>query len=234
MNYNYVEADYATRDRIQAEHLDYTKGLLTYLATSPRVPEEIRAEMQQWGLCKDEFQDNGGWPHQLYIREARRMLSDYIMTEKNCRRIETVPDSVGLAAYTMDSHNCRRIVRDGFAQNEGDVQSPSVGPYSISYRSIVPKAAECENLFVPVCLASSHIAYGSIRMEPVFMILGQSAATAAAMAIDDKVPVQKVDYQKLNARIARRRPNPHVDTGNPPAPIRKAPSPKEEPPKAAQ
>jgi hypothetical protein len=201
MNYSYPEAGYATRERFQTECLDYTKGLLTYLGTSPRVPGSIRAEMQRWGLCRDEFPDTGGWPNQMYVREARRMISDYVMTEKNCRRFEIVTDSIGLAAYNMDSHNCRRLVRNGKVENEGDVQVPPMSPYPISYRALVPKPAECENLLVPVCLAASHIAYGSIRMEPVFMILGQSAATAASLAIDDQVPVQKIDYLKLRSQL---------------------------------
>lgn len=200
-NYAYPAADYAARERIQAAHLDYVKGLLTWLATSPRVPASVRAEMQTWGLCKDEFTDTGGWPHQMYVREARRMVAGYVMTEKNCRRLEIVPDAVGLAAYNMDSHNCRRLVRDGHVENEGDVQVPPMSPYPISYRAIVPAPGQCENLLVPVCLSASHIAYGSIRMEPVFMILGQSAATAAALAVDDNVPVQKVDYAKLRTRL---------------------------------
>jgi hypothetical protein len=201
LNQDYPEADYPARDRIQSELLDYTKGLLTYLATSPRVPASVRAEMQPWGLCQDEFQDTGGWPHQMYVREARRLVTDYVMTEKNCRHQINAADSVGLAAYTMDSHNCRRLVRDGRVENEGDVQVPPIAPYAISYRAMVPKPAQCENLLVPVCLSASHIAYGSIRMEPVFMILGQSAATAAALAIDDNLPVQKVDYEQLKNRL---------------------------------
>lgn len=200
-NHSYPEADYATRERIWQEHLDYIKGFITYLATSPRVPEDIRKDMAEWGLCKDEFADTGGWPHQMYVREARRMVSAHVMSEKNCRYQETITDSVGLAAYNMDSHNCRRLVRNGRVENEGDVQVAPMKPYPISYRSIVPKQNECENLFVPVCLAASHIAYGSIRMEPVFMIMGQSAATAAALAIDDNVPVQKVSYDKLRDRL---------------------------------
>ncbi len=201
MNYDYPDADYATRERIFNDHLNYTKGLLIYLATSPRVPAAVRAEMQAWGLCRDEFPDTGGWSHQLYVREARRMISDCVMTEKNCRRSEVVSDSIGLAAYNMDSHNCRRLVRNGHVENEGDVQVPPMSPYPISFRAILPKAAQCENLLVPVCLSASHIAYGSIRMEPVFMLLGQSAATAAATAIDDSVPVQKVGYEKLRAQL---------------------------------
>ena len=200
-NYDYPAADAAGRERIQTAHLDYVKGLLTYLATSPRVPANVRAEMQAWGLCRDEFPDTGGWPHQMYVREARRMIGGYVMTEKNCRRQEIVPDAVGLAAYTMDSHNCRRLVRDGHVENEGDVQVPPMSPYPISYRAIVPAPGQCENLLVPVCLSASHIAYGSIRMEPVFMILGQSAATAAALAMDDAVSVQKMDYPRLQKRL---------------------------------
>jgi hypothetical protein len=201
MNYDYPDGDPATRARIWQEHEDYTRGLVHFLATSPRVPENIRAEMQQFGLCKDEFLDTGGWPNQLYVREARRMISDYVMSENNCRGREVAADSIGLAAYNMDSHNCQRIVKNGHAENEGDVQVPPMKPYPVSYRAITPKAGECENLFVPVCLSATHIAYGSIRMEPVFMILGQSAATAACFAIDDMVPAQRVDYAKLRIRL---------------------------------
>ncbi len=201
-NYDYVEADYATRAKIWAAHLDYIAGFLTFLGNDARVPENIRSEMKAWGLCRDEFQDTGGWPHAMYVREARRMLSDFVMTEKVCRHLETADDSVGLGAYNMDSHNCRRIVHDGMAQNEGDVQV-GVKPYPISYRSIVPKQSDCENLLVPVCLSATHIAYGSIRMEPVFMILAQSSATAACMAIDEKVPVQKIEYAKLREQLEK-------------------------------
>jgi hypothetical protein len=201
MNYDYPEGDYATRVRIWKEHEDYTRGFIHFLATSPRVPENIRTEMQQFGLCKDEFLDTGGWPNQLYVREARRLVSDYVMSERNCLGQEVATDSIGLAAYNMDSHNCQRIVKNGHAENEGDVQVSPMKPYPISCRSIVPQASECENLFVPVSLSATHIAYGSIRMEPVFMILGQSAATAACLAIDDKCAGQKVDYPKLRARL---------------------------------
>ncbi len=200
-NYDYPEADYARRAEIWLEHQDYMRGFFHFLATSPRVPASLRAEMQSWGLAKDEFTDNGGWPWEMYVREARRMISDYVMTEKNCRRTVVAADSVGLGAYTMDSHNCQRIVKNGAAFNEGDTQVGVSSPYSISYRSIVPRVGECANLFVPVCLSASHIAFGSIRMEPVFMVLGQSAATAACFAIDDEVPVQQVDYEKLRLQL---------------------------------
>ena len=201
-NHAYADADYATREKIWNDHLNYIQGFITFLKTDTRVPEDIRADMAAWGLCKDEFQDTGGWPHNMYVREARRMLGEYVMSEKDCRQQTKLEDPVGLGAYNMDSHNCRRIVRDGKAHNEGDVQV-GVKPYPVSYRSIVPKQSECDNLFVPVCLSATHIAYGSIRMEPVFMILGQSSATAAAMAIDDKVPVQKVAYAKLHEQLAK-------------------------------
>src|SRR5581483_3812722 len=151
----------------------------------------------------DEFRDTGGWPHQLYVREARRMVSDYVMTEHNCRGELKAADVIGLAAYTMDSHNCQRLVKDGHAENEGDVQIGGFPPYPISFRSVVPKTAECENLLVPVCLSSTHIAYGSIRMEPVFMVLGHSAAAAACHAIDAGKPVQKVNIEKLKERLLR-------------------------------
>jgi hypothetical protein len=172
------------------------------LANHPCGPQAIRKQIAAWGLAKDEFIDNDNWPHQIYVREARRMVADYVHTEHDCRRTRLTPESIGMGSYNMDSHNCTRYVTtDGWTQNEGDVQESPHGPYMISYRSIVPKKGECANLLVPVCLSSSHIAYGSIRMEPVFMILGQSAATAAAMAIDEKVDVQKLDYEKFRKRL---------------------------------
>lgn len=200
-NYDYPEASYRRRFEIWKAHENYTRGLLHFLATSSRVPENIRTEMQSWGLCRDEFEDTGGWPHQLYIREARRMVSDVVMTERHCRAKVMVSDPIGLAAYQMDSHNCRRIVRDGHVENEGDVQVPPMKPYPISFRAIIPKQNECENLIVPVCLSATHIAYGSIRMEPVFMVLGHSAATIAAAAIDEHAAVQNVNYAKLRERL---------------------------------
>ena len=200
-NYDYPEADYATRAGIWQAHEDYVRGFVYFLATSSRVPEGMRKEMQGWGPAKDEFMDTAHWPHQLYVREARRMVSDYVMTEHNCRGHVKAEDAVGLAAYTMDSHNCQRLVKNGCAENEGDVQVGGFPPYPISYRSIVPKVGECENLFVPVCLSATHISYGSIRMEPVFMILGQSAATGAALALDARTSVQSLDYVKLRTRL---------------------------------
>ncbi len=201
-NYAYPEASYAEREKIVAAHLSYQKGLMWALLNHERVPKKVRDQMAKWGLAKDEFTDTGHWPYQLYVREARRMVSDYVHTELDCTRRKDTPQSVGMGSYNMDSHNCCRYVTpDGFVQNEGDVQQSPGGPYRISYQSIVPKAGECPNLLVPVCVSSSHIAYGSIRMEPVFMVLGQSAATAAAIAIDDKAAVQKVGYEKLRKRL---------------------------------
>ncbi|HYR58745.1 MAG TPA: FAD-dependent oxidoreductase [Chthoniobacteraceae bacterium] len=201
MNYAYPDADYAARERIVGEHRDYTLGFLYFLATSPRVPPHLRDRVNEWGLARDEFAATGHFPPQMYVREARRMVSDYVATEADCRWQRKPDDAVALGAYGMDSHNCQRIVQRGFARNEGDVQVGVNGPYPVSYRSIVPGADQAENLFVPVCLSATHIAYGSIRMEPVFMILGQSSATAAALAIDTQVPVQRLDYAKLRERL---------------------------------
>lgn len=200
-NYAWPEADYATREKIFQDHVNYQQGLMWFSGNDPEVPETIRAKTNAFGLLVGEFPETGGWPHELYVREGRRMISDYVMTEADCRSQRAAPDSVGLASYTMDSHNCQRVVINGAVRNEGDVQIGVPRPYPVSYRSIVPKESECSNLFVSVCLSSSHMAYGSIRMEPVFMILGQSAATAASFAIDAKVPVQKVDYAKLRERL---------------------------------
>jgi hypothetical protein len=201
-NYNYPDASYAEREKIVRDHESYQKGLMWTLANHPRVPKRIRDEMAKWGLAKDEFTDTGNWPHQIYVREARRLVGEYVLTELDCRRKRDTPQSVGMGSYNMDSHNCARTVTpEGFVQNEGDVQESPGGPYKISYRSIVPKKVECPNLLVPVCLSCSHIAYGSVRMEPVFMVLGQSAATAAVLAIDGKVDVQQVDYAKLRERL---------------------------------
>lgn len=193
MNYDYPEADYATRKKIAQAHTDYTKGLLYFIGHDPRMPSNLRTLMLKWGYPKDEYMDNDHWTTQMYVREARRMKGAYIMTQANCEGKTTVTDGVGLAAYTMDSHNCQRIVVNGMVKNEGDVQIGGFPPYPISYLSLVPKKEECSNLLVPVCLSASHIAYGSIRMEPVFMELGQSSAIAAATAIDRHIPIQEVD-----------------------------------------
>ena len=201
-NWDYPEADYATRDRIIKRHEVYQRGYMWTLQNHPRVPEKIRAYYRQWGLPKDEFTNNGGWATQLYIREARRLIGAEVMTEHHVMARTLAKDSVGMGAYGMDSHNVQRyITKDGFVRNEGNVQVGGFPPYPISYLSIVPKKGEASNLLVPVCLSATHIAYGSIRMEPVFMVLGQSAATAAVMAIDGKVSVQDLDYAKLRQRL---------------------------------
>ncbi len=201
-NYDYPEASYARRREIIREHEIYQKGWFYFIANDPRVPAEVREKMSRWGLPKDEFTDNGHWPHQLYVREARRMIGAYVMTENELVKRRPTPDSVGMGSYAMDSHNVQRyITPGGYVQNEGDIGASTNGPYAIAYGSLVPKKAECENLLVPVCVSSSHIAYGSIRMEPVFMILGQSAATAAVMAIDSEIAVQDVPYDALKARL---------------------------------
>ncbi len=201
MNHDYPSASYTERDAIATAHRNYIQGFFYYLGNSTRVPVGVRNSMLSYGFCMDEFQDTGGFPHQLYVREARRMVSDYVMLQQNCQGSRVAADSVGLGSYTMDSHNCQRIVKNGFAINEGDVQSGTPNPYPISYRSLVPKVGECENLLVPWSLSASHMAFGSIRMEPVFMILGQSAASAAVIAIDDNVPVQQVSYAKLAVQL---------------------------------
>jgi hypothetical protein len=202
MNYDYPEGDYATRKRIIKDHETYQKGFLWFLANDSRVPAKLRRNVNRWGLAKDEFKDNGHWPHQLYVREARRMIGAFVVTENHLRAKLPTTHSVGMGSYGMDSHHVQRYVdADGHVRNEGDVEVRIGRPYPIDYRAIVPKQSECENLLVPVCLSSTHIAYGSIRMEPVFMILGQSAATAAVMAIDNNVAVQKVDYAKLRKQL---------------------------------
>ncbi|TAE21138.1 MAG: FAD-dependent oxidoreductase [Cytophagales bacterium] len=204
-NFDYPNADHKRRAEIIKAHESYTKGLFYFIGHDPRMPKHLRDEMLQWGYPKDEYVDNGHFSHQLYIREARRMVGEYVMTQANCEGKTTVTDGVGMAAYTMDSHNCQRVVveKDGkmMVKNEGDVQVGGFPPYPVSYRSLVPKKSECSNLLVPVCLSASHIAYGSIRMEPVFMVLAQSAALAACHAIDEGVPVQEIDIKKLQARL---------------------------------
>ncbi len=193
---------YARRREIIQEHVNYQQGWFYFIANDPRVPEEVRTEMAKWGLAKDEFKDNRNWPHQIYVREARRMIGKYVMTENELTKKRSTPESVGMGSYGIDSHNIQRyITPEGYVQNEGDIGVSTNGPYQISYGSLVPKKGQAANLLVPVCLSSSHIAYGSIRMEPVFMILGQSAATAAAMAIDSGMAVQDVPYEKLRARL---------------------------------
>jgi hypothetical protein len=202
MNYDYPDASYARREEILKEHTLYQKGLMYFLANDPRVPGDVGTPMAKWGLAKDEFPDTGNWPRQIYVREARRMLGEYVMTEQDCTGERSTPRPVGMGSYAMDSHNVQRYVTpDGYVQNEGDVGGHLPGPYKISYGSLVPKRQECRNLIVPVAVSASHIAYGSVRMEPVFLILGQSAGTAAALAIDANAAVQDVDYGGLCKRL---------------------------------
>ncbi len=201
-NWDYPEASYARRKEIFQEHVNYQQGWLYFIANDPKVPADVRTEFAKWGLAKDEFKSTGNWPHQMYIREARRMVGRYVMTENELTKKRPTPESVGMGSYSIDSHNIQRyITPEGYVQNEGDIGVSTKGPYQISYGALVPKKGQATNLLVPVCLSSSHIAYGSIRMEPVFMILGQSAATAAVMAIDSKIPIQNVPYDKLRARL---------------------------------
>lgn len=203
-NYDYPEASYDRRKWIIKEHELYQKGLMYFLQNDNRVPEEVQEKMKEWGLPKDEFTDNGHWPHQLYIREARRMIGEYVMKEADALGKTRVPEPIGMGSYALDAHNAQRYVQsNGFVQNEGDIGVHPDKPYSIAYKSILPKATECKNLLVPVCLSSSHIAYGSIRMEPVFMILGQSAATAAVLSILHKVSPQKLKYETLKTVLLK-------------------------------
>lgn len=202
-NYKWPEADFDERKKIYDNHLDYTKGLLYFFMTDNRIPKSIQEPLQKYGYPKDEYTDYNNWTPQLYIREGRRLIGEYVMSEKNCKGNEVVTDPIGMAAYAMDSHNTQRIVVNGMVKNEGNVEVKGFKPYPISYKSIVPKKSECTNLLVPVCLSSTHIAFGSIRMEPVFMILGQSAALAAVQAINDKQAVQDINYDKLKSELLK-------------------------------
>lgn len=203
-NYNFPEGSYEEREKIVASQLQYQQGLMWSLANHPRIPEEVRNEVSRWGMTKDEFVEGKGWQSQIYVREARRLVSETVMTQNHCQGREYAEDSVGMGAYTMDSHHVQRYVNsEGHVRNEGDVQVGGFKPYPISYRAIRPKKEECENLLVPFCLSATHIAFGSIRMEPVYMVLGQSSATAAAMAIDESIAVQDLDYAKLKVRLDR-------------------------------
>lgn len=205
--WDWTTLSHKQREQLAARHRDWQLGLIWTLQNHPRVPEDVRKKYAGWGLPKDEFADNGHWPYNLYVREGRRMISDFVMTEHQCRQHDGYPqvtDSVGMGAYNMDSHHVQRVAWKGQIKNEGDIQMGLGGkPYPISFRSIIPAKGECENLLVPWCLSSSHIAFGSIRMEPVGMVLGQSAATAAVQAIDAGISVQEVDYAKLRERLVK-------------------------------
>lgn len=201
-NYDYPEASYDRRREIIREHRLYQQGLLYFLANDPGVPADLQNRFRQWGLAKDEFTDNDHWPHQLYVRESRRLIGDFVMTERDALGQTDIKRPIGMGSYTLDSHNVQRYVTpEGYVQNEGDIGVHPDRPYSIDYGAILPKEEECRNLLVPVCVSSSHIAFGSIRMEPVFMILGQSAATAAVLSMEEKVSPQALAYEKLKTAL---------------------------------
>jgi hypothetical protein len=206
MNYGYPDGSYEERREIIAEHERYQKGYFYFLSSDPRVPESIRSVVSKWGLAKDEFVENGHWPEQLHVREARRMVSNFVMTEHEVTGRRLCKKSIGMGSYLIDSHHVQRFVtknKEGrsHVENEGDIKSPIKEPYAISYDSIVPPLEECSNLLVPVCLSASHVAFSSIRTEPVFMVLGQSAATAAVLASEEEIPVQGVDYSILHPKL---------------------------------
>ena len=209
-NHNYPEASYSDRKKIFEDHVNYTQGMLYFYATDPRVPKQLQEYVKKWGYPKDEFGYNGYFTPQMYVREARRMVGEYVMTEQNCLGNEVVPDGVAYAAYTMDSHNTQRLVVNGMVKNEGNVEIGGFSPYPISYRALLPKREEVKNLIVPVCMSASHIAYGSIRMEPVFMLLGQVAGLASVLSVDQNVPLHEVDYSIINNYLTE---DPYIQNG---------------------
>jgi hypothetical protein len=205
-SYDYPTASYAAREQIRQAHVDYVQGFFYFLATDARVPASLHAEMQEWGLCRDEFTDSHHWPTQLYVREARRMVGDFVMSQKDIQTELTKPDSIGMGSYNSDSHNVqRRPTADGLAvENEGDMQV-KVSPYEIPYRLLLPRRTEALNLLVPVCFSATHVAYSTLRMEPQYMIVGQAAGVAASLAIARGVAVQDVDVAALQARLRAQR-----------------------------
>lgn len=217
-NWGYPEGDYETRDAIIKDHTDFTKGLIYFIGNDQRIPQQVRDEMLQYGYAKDEFIDNGNWNPQLYIREARRMIGEYVMTQHDCRQDTIKERSIGIGSYGVDSHHIQRIVHNGEVINEGNFLAEH-HPYEIPYQSIVPKQEDCTNLLVPVCVSSSHIAFGSIRMEPVYMILGQSAGTAAVLALENNQAVQEVEYQELRKRLIANGQKLKLDRANAEQPL---------------
>ena len=202
MNWDYPDATYEKRREIIAEHILYQKGLLYFMATDKRLPADVRNKMNTWGFAKDEFADNNNWPYNIYVREARRMIGEYVMTENDIMGNRDIPQPIGMGSYTMDSHNVQRYVTpDGFVQNEGDLGVSPGKPYQIDLDAILPLKEDCQNLIVPVCVSASHIAFGSIRMEPVFMILGQSAATLASLAVKNGVSIYDIQYGDLKEKL---------------------------------
>ena len=225
INYDYPDGSYSRRASIIEEQEFYQKGLMWTLANHPRVPSDIREEVSKWGLAADEFSETNGWPPQIYVREARRLIGEYVMTEQDCRRIRIASDSVGLGSYQMDSHNVQRYVTtQGCVQNEGNIEVSPQGPYAVSYRSILPKRSECDNLLVSCAISSSHIAFGSIRMEPVFMVLGQSAALAAALSVSAGTGLHDLNYPELKELLEKNGQKVSVNTDNfPPLPAESEP-----------
>lgn len=202
-SYDYPEANYAKRQQIWESHKNYIAGFFYFLANDPQVPEELRRDLNRWALCKDEFTDTDNWPRQLYIREARRLVGEYVAVQKDLQTELTKPDPIGMGSYNSDSHNLERIVdEDGFVRNEGDMQV-AVQPYQIPYRVLLPKRSEVQNLLVPVCFSASHVAYSSMRMEPQYMIIGQAAGVAAKLAIDSHRPLQEIDTASLTTRLRK-------------------------------
>jgi len=199
----YPDASYQDQQRIRDEHLHYTQGLLYFLAHDPAVPATLKGQLNAWGLPKDEFADSDHWPRELYIREGRRMVGDYVVTQADLQTSRTKPDSIGLGSYNSDSHNVERVAMpDGSVRNEGDMQV-AVQPYQIPYRVMTPRKDQMQNLLVPVCLSASHVAYSSLRMEPQFMILGQAAGVAAALAAQGGVPVQDISIARLQRELSK-------------------------------
>ncbi len=202
MNWDYPEASYERRREIIEEHKHYQKGLLYFMATDRRLPEWVRETMNKWGFAKDEFADNNNWPYNIYVREARRMIGEYIMTENDVLGKRPVAGSIGMGSYTMDSHNVQRYVTSrGYVQNEGDIGVAAPKPYQIAMGSIMPMRDQCNNLLVPVCISCSHIAFGSIRMEPVFMILGQSTGTIASLALKNHKDIHDLTYDEVKKQL---------------------------------
>jgi hypothetical protein len=204
-SYDYPNADHPTREKIWQAHVDYVQGFFYFLQNDPQVPKALHDEMARWGLCKDEFADTANWPRQLYVREARRMIGEYVMSQRDIQTDLTKPDVIGMGSYNSDSHNIQRIVNEaGFVENEGDMQVP-VTPYQIPYRVMLPKKTDATNLLVPVCFSATHVAYSTLRMEPQYMIIGHAAGVAAKMAIDAKVPVQDIDRAALTSTLRQQR-----------------------------
>ena len=203
-NWDYPTAVYNRRGHSWREHADYTAGFFHFLGHHHRVPSELRAEMLEWGLAKDEFTDAGNWPFQLYVRESRRMVGEYVMVQRDLEIEVTKPDAICMGTYNTDSHNIQRYVdENGNVQNEGDVEVPTI-PFQIPYRVLLPRRSQCSNLLVPVCTSASHIGYGALRLEPVYMMMGEAAGVAATLAAGQQQAVQAVDPGRLARELTKR------------------------------